>query len=234
MKILSLDLAYKNYKDNGIVIFELSNSGISARNIRWDNELIENASQLVDRLGPILKTENIEYLGIDGPQAWKDENNGFQHARVCEVQTHTPSKTGTFATGKPKNYLPFITFSIEVFNLLEKWGYSRFSGKLKSKDVMEVFPYQSWRKCLYKPLPAKSKCIEDEIEKKFEEFKKREHIEFLFRPNHDELQAIIAGLGLIRLAKGEGDKVEIAGIPPFKKEGIWLEGFIVLPTEISQ
>ncbi len=30
MKILSLDLANKNYKDNGIVIFDLSSSRISA------------------------------------------------------------------------------------------------------------------------------------------------------------------------------------------------------------
>lgn len=234
MKILSLDLAYKNFKDNGIVIFDLSSSRISAKNIRWDNELIKSASQLVDRLGPILKTESIDYLGIDGPQAWKDENNGFQHARVCEVQAHTPSKTGTFATGKPKNYLPFISFSIEVFNYLEELGYTRFSGTLKPKNVMEVFPYRSWRNCLYKPLSAKSKCSKSEIEEKFEEFKKREHIEFSFQPNHDELQATIAGSGLIRLAKGDMDKVEIAGIPPFRKDGIWLEGFIVLPTEISQ
>jgi hypothetical protein len=33
-------------------------------------------------------------LLIDGPEAWKDPDNGLQHSRVCERELNTPAKTG--------------------------------------------------------------------------------------------------------------------------------------------
>jgi hypothetical protein len=46
---------------------------------------------------------------------------------------------------------------------------------------------------------------------------------------HDQLQAIVAGLGGIRLLQTGVAAVEVAGVRPTRRDGTWREGFIVSP-----
>src|SRR3954462_5817028 len=60
---------------------------------------------------------------LDGPQGWKDPSNGLEHARQCERELATPGKTGLPGVVKPQSWTRMATFSIELFNALEKCGY---------------------------------------------------------------------------------------------------------------
>ena len=49
-------------------------------------------------------------------------------------------------------------------------------------------------------------------------------------PNHDQLQAIVAGLPGLALEERNTAAARIVGNPPRREDGHWREGFIVLPV----
>jgi hypothetical protein len=86
-------------------------------------------------------------LTLDGPQGWKDPDNGLEHSRICERALHTPAKTGIPGIVKPGNYLPFVAFSIAVFDALGERGWPRYDGNLgeNGRVAVESFPMSAWR-----------------------------------------------------------------------------------------
>ena len=50
------------------------------------------------------------------------------------------------------------------------------------------------------------------------------------RPSHDELQAVVAGLGGLLLLRGGVAACDVHGREPFVEDGVWREGFILGPA----
>jgi len=98
-------------------------------------------------------------LLLDGPQAWKHPDNGLEHSRVYERLLNTPAKTGVPGHVKPRNYAPFVAFSITVFDELEQRGWPRLDSQARapggSAAAIESFPLGAWRALGIPMLPAK-------------------------------------------------------------------------------
>ena len=50
---------------------------------------------------------------------------------------------------------------------------------------------------------------------------------------HDQLQAVVGGVAGVRWASGERDAVLLAGAAPFRLDGSWREGYIMIPATAS-
>ena len=74
----------------------------------------------------------------------------------CERKLNTPAKTGLPGSVLPKNYKPFVCFSIDVFNYLAQLGFTRL-GKIESGSSMlavESFPLSARKSLGLRPLKA--------------------------------------------------------------------------------
>lgn len=171
---------------------------------------------------------------LDGPQGWKDPLNGVAHSRICERVLNTPGKTGLTGNVKPANYFPFIEFSVQVFDAFQARGWQRFdpaSWRPGQPTVIESFPLAAWRSLGLPCLPAKKKTRDTDI---------RRHLESLVgaglvaadgpMPTHDQLQALVAGLGGLGISASAAHRYHAVGAPPFNFDGTWREGYIVNPT----
>jgi hypothetical protein len=161
MKILSVDLAHTTYKNLGIILLEEKLGGFVAQGLSpEDLSLIGPTSpqELASILYETCARFSSPILLLDGPQGWKYQGNGLQHSRVCERILNTPGKTGLPGVAKPANYLPFIAFSIAVFQELVSLGFELWSGQSAPLLVIESFPLSAWRQLGLRPLPAKSKA----------------------------------------------------------------------------
>jgi hypothetical protein len=177
---------------------------------------------------------NASLILLDGPQGWKDPMNGLTHSRICERKLNTPGKTGLPGDTKPANYRPFIEFSIDVFNALDARGWQRFNpGTWRPGDqaVAETFPLSAWRSLRLKSLPAKSKARPNDIFSCLQNLTNSRLVSGAgTAPTHDQLQAIVAGLGGLGILSGDQHHYSLAGAPPSLVDGIWREGYIVNPV----
>jgi hypothetical protein len=165
-------------------------------------------------------------IALDGPQSWKDPANGLLHSRICDRAVNAPAKMGLPGEVKPRTYGAFSSFSVRVFDYLDWLGQPRLTSSDRPIDrTMEVFSLATWRSLGLKPLPAKSKCSKADLDRGCRDL--AAFVEMPFQPNHDQFQAIVGGLGALRLT--EGRAVRLEGRDPFLLEGEWREGFIVLP-----
>lgn len=171
-------------------------------------------------------------IGLDGPQGWKHSDNGCEHSRVCEARLHTQGKTGLPGNTKPANYLGFIQFSIDTFDELERPGWPRLRGNptaAATRTAVETFPTAAWRALGLRPLPGKSSSKGEQVTTWTESLVRLGSIHLADRLSHDELQAAVAGLGILALAEENTDRYEAVGEPPFERDGLWFEGYIVNP-----
>lgn len=234
-RVVSADLAYRTYKDTGIAVLSASDHFIDcvfldAAEAGLVGEpspevLAEFLAQLCSELGATV-------LLLDGPQAWKDPNNGLEHSRLCERALHTPAKTGVPGVVKPGNYLPFVAFAIAVFDALAERGWPRYAGESVTNGrpvAVESFPMSAWKSLGLPILPAKSKCRPDELPIRHSSLRSCLPLRGASAPNHDQLQALVAGLGGVGLLGSPLVGTESSGIAPYELEGAWREGFIVNP-----
>ncbi|MBW2168458.1 MAG: DUF429 domain-containing protein [Deltaproteobacteria bacterium] len=236
MRILSVDLAYKRWSDIGVAVLGYDQKYIKCRFIDLCDNVPDppTADKVAANLCNLSDKYNCKILLLDGPQAWKHPENGHEHARDCERILNTPAKTGLPGSVKPRNYLRFVCFSIDVFNYLGQDGFRRLRYKdlekiNKVSIALESFPLAAWRSLGVTPLPAKSKCNESHIRSRVDSLLKIFPIEFNESPNHDQLQAVVAGLAGIAIRAGISDGFEAVGQPPVSLSGIWQEGYIVNP-----
>lgn len=235
-RIVSADLAYRTYRDTGIAVLDASADLIdcvfvdaAAAGLSGEPSpavLAEFLTQLCSQLDATI-------LMLDGPQAWKDPNNGLVHSRLCERALQTPAKTGIPGVVKPVNYLPFVAFAIAVFDALAERGWPRYTGGALAtghKAAVESFPMSAWKSLGFTMLPAKAKCRHDEVVTRHDGLCARLSIRVASPPNHDELQALISGLGGVGLCGSSRLRAECTGVAPFQLEGVWREGFIVNPV----
>jgi hypothetical protein len=233
--IVSVDLAYRAYRDVGIAVLRPAKSEIECAFVdAVDAGLAGSPSPdvLAEFLLGLCAELGSAVLMLDGPQAWKDPENRLEHSRICERMLHTPAKTGLPGTAKPANYLPFVAFAIAVFDALAERGCPRYAGKapVSAQAVaIESFPMSAWKSLGIQILPAKARYTGQDLRHRVEVLQGRTPLRLTREPNHDELQALVAGLGGVGLLGSSHIGATSAGVAPFVLDGVWREGFIVNP-----
>lgn len=235
MNVLSVDLAHTAYDRLGVVLLEEQGRIFQVRRLTPDDLGLSacrpNPSRLAVALSNACERLPASLLILDGPQAWKDPANGLQHSRVCERRLNTPGKTGLPGHATPKNYLPFIAFSIAVFQHLVALGFELWTGRPTTRPlVLESFPSSAWRSLGLAPLPAKAKASPKHLQDALVELRGLFPIQVEGPLSHDETQALVAAPAGVAVARGCQLGFTSAGTAPSLREDIWYEGFIVNPT----
>jgi len=240
--ILSIDLAYKSYEDFGFCLLEESHDRV--KDIRY---LSYQAIGLHEIPKPDVFAGKVlnfcQYLGVsilmlDGPQGWKDPDNGLLHQRVCEKHWNTQAKTGTRGNVKPANFRPFVSFSTEVFRLLAQGNIISLVTEpiieMSPKRILlvETYPYSAWKSLKIGPLLGKRNpsCNSAQIASVAKTLEQSFLLPSVGKPSHDELSALVAGLaGVAIAAKKESRYIASGTAPKWTPEGYLLEGYIVNP-----
>lgn len=237
MATLSVDLAYKDYEDIGVVLLAKVGERVEATPVRLATIGLRGRPTipaLANALTTLAAKFSVDWIFIDGPQGWKAPDNGLGHSRCCERELATQGKTGLPGTTKPANYTGFISFSIGLFDALTDREWSRLlTSELpptRSKCAVESFPTSAWRSIGLVPLPGKASATSETVFEKLGLLRSVFPIDAPDDLSHDELQALVAGLAGIAMETGSAAGVSIAGIPPIQVSGTWREGFIVNPT----
>jgi hypothetical protein len=245
MSVLSVDLACRSWSDLGVVLLEQKGSLIACEIIRWQDPTPPPVVELALRLNTLCLERGVGVLMLDGPQAWKAEDNGQAFCRVSERELNTSAKTGLPGTVLPGTYERFVGYCLALYDALGRLGWQRLATR-EQPDVMprrvlvESYPHAAWKSLGIPPLPAKRKCRVSHLAEAYAALTALLPITTSQPPNHDQLQAIVGGLpGLAieqRSQRGSKDLgamdigTRIVGQPPRWEDGHWREGFIVVPV----
>jgi len=237
MPVVSVDLAYKNYRDIGVAILERQGSAVQCTFEELAGPSTPrppSPSEVAVLCVRLCSGHGARLLLLDGPQGWKDPDNGLEHSRVCERLLNTPAKTGLPGCVKPKTYGSFVQFSVAVFDELQERGMSRFGVRPASvgsyPTAIESFPFAAWRALGIPPLPAKSKTTPADLKTRFRALCETHQVTGNGQPNHDQLQALVAGLGGLAMEERRQDAFAMVGAAPAVRDGSWREGYIIIPT----
>lgn len=232
--VISIDLAHSVYANNGLAVLTQEAGRLTVDLPRLPLQGTPDPHELALFLTGLASERGANLIFLDGPQAWRDPTEERTELRVCERKLAAPAKTGLPGHVKPANYTPFVTFSIHVFDALDHLGWPRLLEPdawppSSGRHAIESFPLAAWRSLQIPSLPAKAKAKPHDITSRFDELQKLAPITIAGSPNHDQLQAIVAGLA------GFPDlfHVSVAGVRPRTVDGVWREGFIVLPKRRS-
>ena len=253
MAVLSVDLALQRWSDLGVVVLSRAPSSHSVSQVACeilplDSPGLDAASDrgpvepeiLAGRLNHLCAVRGIRILMLDGPQAWKSAANGLEHARMSERQLNTAAKTGLPGMVKPATYRSFAEFCIDVYDALSRRGWRRLQTRPQpaSPDaaaasserlLVESYPHAAWKSLDLKPLAAKRRARVSDLAEAYGALCSIIPFTTNRPPNHDQLQAIVAGLPGLALEEHNPSAMRIVGNPPRREQGHWREGFIVLP-----
>ena len=194
---------------------------------------------LAGRLNHLCGVRRIRVMMLDGPQAWKSPTNGLEHARVSERQLNRAAKTGLPGMVKPVTARPFAEFCLDVYDALCRRGWRRLAtqeqpgsalDQNQERILVESCPFEAWKSLGLKPLPAKRRARVSDLAEAYAALRSLIPITTNRPPNHDQLQAIVAGLPGLALEDRNTAAAHIVGNPPRREDGHWREGFIVLPV----
>jgi hypothetical protein len=237
---VSVDPAYKDYRDIGVVVLAKEASRIKASVVSLASRGLTgqpSVEAMADTLVAIASEVAADWIFIDGPQGWKDPNNGLEHARCCEQKLATPGKTGLPGSTKPSTYLGFTAFAIELFDALDARGWPRLASQsvppATTRCAIESFPTSAWSGLGLTPLPAKAKTRQETLRENLDALRTIYPLDVADELTHDQLQALVAGLAGLGLSDGEAAGIAISGVPPVLVDGSWREGFIVNPRRTS-
>ncbi|GLC27769.1 DUF429 domain-containing protein [Roseisolibacter agri] len=234
MTVVSLDLAYRSYEDNGLVVLRGSRDTITVTIERLRRRSVPTPATLAREVQAVAQAHEATYLLIDGPQGWKDPASGLLHARHCERALATPAKTGELGHCLPATWLGYVAFSIDVFDWLTATGWRLLGDEFPlassgGPTVAETFPTAAWRTLRIAPLPGKSRSTAGDVRAWYGALEERYSLIVDSEPTHDELQAIVAGMAGLALERGTDTEVARFGTAPFRRDGSWREGYIVCP-----
>jgi hypothetical protein len=253
--VLSVDLAFRRWSDLGIVVLERGRPASGHPDFSGAAEPIAcqiipstaageedgpvDADILAGRLNHLCAVRGIRVMMLDGPQAWKSQNNGFEHARVSERQLNTAAKTGLPGVVKPVTYRAFAEFCLDVYDALCRRGWRRLdtsdrSASLHDRVLVESYPHAAWKSLGLKPLPSKRRARVSDLAQAYGALRALIPFTTDRPPNHDQLQAIVGGLAGLDLEGRNAAAVRVVGNPPRREDGHWREGFIVLPLPPRQ
>lgn len=254
MAVLSVDLARRRWSDLGVVALsrassQLSTSTVSCEILPFDSPGLDAAADrgpvdpeiLAGRLNHLCAVRGICVLMLDGPQAWKSESSGLEHARVSERQLNTAAKTGLPGRVKPSTYRNFAEFCMDVYDGLCRRGWRRLETRpqppvapdpaaaQQERVLVESYPHAAWRSLGLRPLPSKRRARVSDLAEAYAALRSVVPFTTNRPPNHDQLQAIVGGLPGLALEEHNPAGLRIVGHAPRREEGHWREGFIVLP-----
>jgi hypothetical protein len=236
--VVSVDFATRRARDVGVCVLTQRTSEVHAELVALGSLGVADPpepARVAQALAVLARSRGARLLLIDGCQAWKDPANGLAHARVCERALHTPAKTGERGRVKPRTYTAFVAQSIALFDALHALGWPRLETDRgpRRRCAVEAFPHAAWKRLGLAPLPAKAKCAPVALAAATRALRRRCHVRIDRAPNHDELQALAAGIaGLAWLARDRAG-YELLGAPPTFADGHWREGYVLAPRAQS-
>ena len=255
MPVLSVDLACRSWSDLGVVLLEQKGAQndlqIACEIIRWDDPFPPPVVELAIRLNEICQERNANVLMLDGPQAWKSEDNGQEFCRVSARELNPSAKPGLPGNVLPGTYERIVGYCLALYDALGRLGWQRLATReqaeaMPRKILVESYPNAAWKSLGIPPLPAKRKCRVSHLAEAYAALTELLPITTSQPPNHDQLQAIVGGLpGLaIELNANQNDvagafmadrlasriQSRIVGQPPRQEGGYWREGFIAIPV----
>jgi len=232
--ILAIDLAHKDYRDVGFAFLEASSTDVQF--LDPDTLGLTNppdAETLAAALDAFGRSNKVGAILLDGSQGWKSDRTGIEHMRLAERVLNTPGRTGPPGTTKPGNYLPFISFSIDVFHFLRtRHRWSLLTGdwpRHRRRWIVECFPTSAWKTLGLEKLPSKSKATRNVIEANRKELERVTGWTIPAKPTHDQLQAAVTlPVGEI-LINRQPERLVLSGLDPIISCDGVLEGWIACP-----
>jgi hypothetical protein len=234
--VLSVDLARRSYKDLGFALLPsrkrqvkiLSPSDLGLEGRPETGELALSLANFSDQ-------EGVSVLLLDGPQGWRHPKSPIEHMRLCERVLNTPGKTGVLGTCKPRTYLAYIQFSIDLFRHLRvDHGWELLTqdwhDQPGTKWVVESFPSAAWTTLGLKKLPSKGKTKSSQIRTWSRDLSLVTGLELPKKLTHDELQAAVVLPVGQAIARNRKNRVILSGYDPIlTSDGVVLEGWIANP-----
>lgn len=258
MAVLSVDLACRRWSDIGIVLLERAPINpsklasapfgrdpavVSCEVISWNGAALDAAEQeagvqadiLAGRLNHLCNIRGVRTLMLDGPQAWKSRTNGLLHSRSSERQVNAVAKTGLPGMVKPASGRTYAEFCIDVYDALTRRGWRRLATREQpspgaDRILVESCPYAAWKSLGLRPLPTKRRARVSDLARSFAALNSIVPLCVSRPPNHDQLQAIVAGLAGLAFEARDAQGARIVGQAPRREDGQWREGFIALPV----
>lgn len=239
MSVLSVDLACRSWSDLGVVLLEQKGALIACEIIRWQDPTPPPVVELALRLNTLALEREAGVLMLDGPQAWKSEDNGNEFCRSSERELNTSAKTGLPGTVLPGTYERFVGYCLALYDALGRLGWQRLAMRDQElenrpqKILVESYPHAAWKSLGIPPLPAKRKCRVSHLAEAYAALTAMIPLTTSQPPNHDQLQAIVGGLPGLAIEERNLKGTRIVGQPPRWEKGHWREGFIALPLPPS-
>jgi hypothetical protein len=203
MPVLSVDLACRSWSDLGVVLLEQKGTPnglrIACEIIRWHDPDPPPVVELALRLNTLCLERNVGVLMLDGPQAWKSDDNGQEFCRVSERALNSSAKTGLPGTVLPGTYERFVGYCLALYDALSRLGWQRLATRehpdaMPQKILVESYPHAAWKSLGIPPLPAKRRCRVSHLAEAYAALTALLPITTSEPPNHDQLQAILGGL----------------------------------------
>ena len=97
MTVLSVDLASRRYRDNGIALLWGVPGRVTAQLVNPESLGLHGEPEVepfAGALAELAEREGVRVMLLDGPQGWRANESSLVHLRHCERETRTPGKTG--------------------------------------------------------------------------------------------------------------------------------------------
>lgn len=231
MCVLSVDLASRRYRDNGIALLQAAARRTKVEILSADALGLRGAPEpqaFAEALHSIALARDVRVILLDGPQGWRAERSEVVHQRRCERETGAPGKTGLPGVVKPATWTRMALFSVAMFEALAERGWPRITSSWQGERVaIESFPTQAWRSLGLSPLPSRAKTTS--LAPWRSSLASAGFVTVPESATHDETQAVVAGIAGLQLLAGGFDAVDARGTDPFLDAGHWREGWIVSP-----
>jgi len=229
--ILSVDLASRRWRDNGIALLSPDGEGASVQLVAPESLGLHGAPEVepfAKALHRLAEREGVRLILLDGPQGWRAEVSTLVHLRHCEKETRCPGKTGLPGRVKPATWRRMAEFSIALFDALDARGWPRFSREWRGESAaIESFPTHAWRMLGVPPIPGKASA--GDLTPWHAALAQLGVRGVPASASHDELQSVVAGLAGVALLRGGLAAADIRGINPSEEGGYWREGVIASP-----
>jgi hypothetical protein len=236
MTVLAIDLASKRYTDFGLAQID---PGSTTPFFPTPGELglsgqpqIEPCAEALDSYA---RSQGISVMLLDGPQGWRHPLSPIEHMRLAERVLNTPGKTGIPGHSKPKTFLAYTTFSIELFDKLRRefgWDLLRegWERRRRGRWLAECFPSSAWQLLGMERLPSKARKDLNLLRKFTRRLAKVTGYTLPRGLTHDQLQAAVVLPAAVAIANRDPARLIMVGFDPLPAPGGSVyEGWIVNP-----